>query len=135
MRCVALLALLWASPALATYSIAAADPATGEVGGAGASCVGTTSIYQIYVGVPGHGVVQAQALLGASFRMDEAARLLAEDVDVAEILSQLTDPDFDPAFARRQYGAVDLLGRSAGYTGAEAIMFADDVQGTRDGFV
>ena len=138
MRFVGLLALLWAlwaSPALATYSIAAVDPFSGEVGGAGASCVGTTSIYQIYVGVPGRGVIQAQALLGASYRFSDAAALLDARVDPGEILRRLTEPDYDPSYDRRQYGAVDLSGRSAGYTGPSTIDFADDLQGMREGYV
>ncbi len=132
---IALLLLGVASPAAATYSIAAADPFNGEVGGAGASCVRTTSIYQIYVGVPRRGVIQAQALLGASYRFDDAAVLLVDRVEPGEILRRLTEPDYDSQFTRRQYGAVDLMGRSAGYTGIDTIDYADDVQGTRDGYV
>lgn len=130
-----LYSLACASTASATYSVAAVDPSTGEVGGAGASCVRGTSIYQIYVSSPGHGVMQLQAALGGSFRHAEAERLLGMDVAPDEILRQLTDPDFDAGFDRRQYGAVDLMGRSAGFTGTRTNDWKGDVQGAHEGFV
>jgi len=126
---------LAAAPVSATYSVAAVDPATGEVGGAGASCVGSASVAQIYVGVPGRGVVMAQALLGGSYRLAEARAMLESEVAPEELLRRLTDPAFDPAAARRQYGVVDLRGRSAGYTGASTMSWAGDRRGARDGFV
>ncbi|MEM9194290.1 MAG: DUF1028 domain-containing protein, partial [Myxococcota bacterium] len=74
-----------AGPAMATYSIVAADRQTGEVGGASASCVGTTDLGRIYSSVPGLGVFHAQALLGSPTRAQGLA-LLAEGQAPADVL-------------------------------------------------
>ena len=56
------------APAGATYSIAAVDRATGQVGGAGASCIGSESVRIIYGVAPGIGVVHAQAVVNEGAR-------------------------------------------------------------------
>jgi uncharacterized Ntn-hydrolase superfamily protein len=111
-----------------TYSVVAADQSTREVGGAGASCVGSLSVRVIYRSAPGHGAVHAQASLGGQGR-DAAAQRLALDEDPAAIIAAITDPGFDPNAQSRQYGVVDLSRRAAGFTGSTTLAYADDRQG------
>lgn len=114
-----------ASTAEATFSVVASDSERREVGGAGASCVGdSVSVYSIYGSVPGRGAVHVQALLGTGSRMAEALRRLDSDEEPSRILSSLSDLNFDALQARRQYGIVDLMERSAGFTGEENGPFA-----------
>jgi uncharacterized Ntn-hydrolase superfamily protein len=119
-RTVALLAALslaaWASPAWATWSLVAVDPETGEVGAAGATC--GKMVWFIAELVPGRGAVVAQADTLLDGR-DLAAEGLRAGLTPAEILSELTDPAFDPAFETRQYGVAALSGEAAAFTGAE----------------
>ena len=118
------------SGARATYSIAAVDSDTREVGGAGASCVGSfVSIYSIYGSVPGRGVVHAQALLSTRNR-DRAVDLMEKGLSPSEILAVMTDPAEDAQFDRRQWGIVDLSPSAVGFTGARTLDHASDVQGS-----
>lgn len=123
---------LLAAPAHATFSVAAVDPATGHIGGAGTSCIGDYSVTVIYGSVPGRGVVHAQAALTEASRPEAVARLSMGQAP-NEIIAALTDPAFDAGAAERQYGSVDLEGRVAGYTGKETIAYAAHRTGTVDG--
>jgi uncharacterized Ntn-hydrolase superfamily protein len=116
------------APAHATYSIVATDSATREVGGAVTSCVGTLSVSVVYGGVPGHGAVHAQAQLGGPGK-NAAVMQLGSDTDPMAIITSITATSFDANAQRRQYGIVDLMGRAAGFTGTQALAFADDRQG------
>ena len=118
----------------ATYSIVAADTSTMWVGGAGTSCVGSLSVSVLLGAAPGKGAVHAQAALNTKGR-DEAQRRLAAGESPEEALAAITSASFDPMAARRQYGAVDLMGRTAAYTGTQNSSFADDIQGDVDGFI
>ncbi len=131
---VALAAIAWVSPAHATYSIVAADRKTQQIGGAGTSCVGSLSVRIIYGVAIGHGAVHAQALLNTQGR-DRAVLRLTEDVDPSEIIAEITSDEFDPIAAYRQYGIVDLSGRSAGFTGDRDTPYAEDRQGTADPYL
>jgi uncharacterized Ntn-hydrolase superfamily protein len=111
-----------------TYSIVAANVATREVGGAGASCLTGDDVYVIYAARPGRGVVHAQAHYDADAR-DHAAELLGRGVLPADIVRALTAPAFDSNAAIRQYGIVDVIGNSAGFTGQRTTPFAADGQG------
>ncbi len=122
------------SVAHATYSIVAADARTMQVGGAGASCVYPNQVSVIYGVSPGKGAVHAQALSNAAGR-DRAVQLLATGTSPAEIVTTITSASFDRMAARRQYGVVDLMGRSAGYTGTQNLAVANDRQGTVDDYV
>lgn len=123
--------LALASSAEATFSVVASDSERREVGGAGASCVGdSVSVYRIYGSVPGHGAIHVQAMLGTGERMAEALRRLEGDEEPTRILGELTDLTFDPFQARRQYGVVDLMQRSAAFTGEENGVFATDFTGS-----
>lgn len=112
----------------ATYSIVASDRATRQIGGAGTSCLGGSDVYIIYGSVPAVGVVHAQALFNGAARQ-RAVQLLASGQNPAQVISALTDPAFDARAAARQYAVVDVSGRSAAFTGADAQSFAADVQG------
>ncbi|MFK7926609.1 MAG: DUF1028 domain-containing protein [Myxococcota bacterium] len=120
--------------AFATWSIVAADPETEQIGGAGTSCVGDLDVAAIYGGAPGVGVVHAQARLNFAGR-DEAVRRLGEGESPLAIVQAITAEDFDPDAPRRQYGVVDLRGRSAAYTGSSNGDWAGDQQGSADGIV
>jgi MYXO-CTERM domain-containing protein len=113
----------------ATYSIAAVDTATRDVGGAGTSCIGSASVRVIYGSVPGQGVVHAQAQIGGGGKAS-AVTQLGEGVEPTTIIATITASSFDANAQRRQYGIVDLAGRAAGFTGSENGSFADDRQGS-----
>lgn len=129
-----LLFFLASLQAHATWSIVAADPATGELGGAGTSCVGELDVSIIYGSASGKGAVHAQAALSTTGR-DEAVRLLGEDTEPDALIDAITAPAFDPGADRRQYGVVDLQGRSAGFTGDGTGAWAGHTTGTADGIV
>ena len=116
-----------------TYSIVAANTETQEVGGAGTSCLTGDDVYVIYRGVPGRGVVHAQAYYSLNAR-DRAAELLAQGATPIAVLEAVTLPSFDPKVAIRQYGVVDAHGASAGFTGTGTMPFASDRQGTAPPF-
>ena len=88
-----------------TYSIVGADTKTHEVGGAGTSCLTGDDVYVIYRGVPGHGVVHAQAYYSLAAR-DRAAELLGAGDSPVDVLDALTLPTFDNNIAIRQAPAV-----------------------------
>ena len=111
-----------------TYSIVAADTQSHEVGGAGTSCLTGDDVYVIYRGVPGRGVVHAQAYYSLNAR-DRAAELLEQGATPIAVLEAVTLPSFDPKAAIRQYGVVDVRGASAGFTGTGTMPFAGDGQG------
>lgn len=130
----ALVCLVAAARAEATYSVVAVDRASRQVGGAGVSCVGSLDVSVIYGSAPGRGAVHAQAALYFAGR-DEAVRLLQEGVAPEQILAAVTDATFDQLAASRQYAVVDLEGRSAGYTGAQCGDHASDAQGELEPYV
>lgn len=118
---------LAAAPAHATYSIVATDGTTRQVGGAGTSCVGSLSVRVIYGSVPGKGAVHAQAQLGGPGKA-EAVEQIGMDVAPATIIAAITATTFDGNAQRRQYGIVDLMMRSAGFSGSQTGAFSDDRQ-------
>lgn len=104
-----------------TFSIIAADPETGEIGAAGASCVdgiaplgGIKILNKI---IPGRGGVNAQAwiCINPHRNLDLAIDLMAEGMSPEEILNHLMENDacgqpldgaFNPEY--RQYGILDF---------------------------
>jgi uncharacterized Ntn-hydrolase superfamily protein len=114
--------------ARATYSIVAADAASGQVGGAVTSCVGAQGVGVVYRPSVGHGGVNAQASANETGR-DQAVMLLGMDVAPADIIAMITASTFDADATTRQYGVVDLLGRAAGFTGTGARDYKEDRQG------
>ena len=110
-----------------TYSIAAVDQLTREVGGAGTSCLGGEDVYVIYAAVPGRGIVQAQARYSLAGKQ-RAIELLEQGQAPADIVSAITQASFDGNAAVRQYGIVDVEGNAAGFTGDQTMPYADDRQ-------
>ncbi|MBX2802933.1 MAG: DUF1028 domain-containing protein [Myxococcales bacterium] len=118
-----------ATTAHATWSIVAADADTGQVGGAGTSCVGPFDVGILFAAAPGVGAVHAQAFVNEQGR-DRAAELLAKGSTPDEALNAITDPAADPYADFRQYGVVSLDGESVAWTGASNGDWAGDLQGT-----
>jgi len=116
--------LLWL-----TYSIAATDQSTRQVGGAGTTCAQAYfSVYDIFGVAPGHGVAHVQGLIFSRGRM-RAVELLGMDVAPRDILAEVATQAFDSSWRYKQYGIVDLEGRAAGYSGDDLEDFAADRQG------
>lgn len=125
-----LLATCLATPAAATWSLVAVDPATREVGIAGASCIDGS---QVIAGVvPGRGVIAAQAFTSQRGR-ERGVALLREGASPGAILAQIADAGFDrwgvPAFRLRQYGVAALGYDAHAFTGAWNTDWAGDRQG------
>ena len=124
----------------ATYTIAATDSVTRQIGAAGGTCVKGNSLYEInYHGVPNQGVLLTQALPPSpkSPVYDLGEALLLNSTDPEVIIEEITDPLLDKDnnllvkllnflgfflgnatydyHQLRQYGCVDLMGRAAGY--------------------
>jgi uncharacterized Ntn-hydrolase superfamily protein len=112
-----------------TYSIAAADQTTHEVGAAGTSCLSGQDVYVIYTALPGRGVLLAQARYSVAAKQ-RAAELLGSGDTPADIIAAITQTSFDAGSAERQYGIVDVTGAAAGFTGNAAMPYAEDRQGT-----
>ena len=132
-----------ASDVLATFTIAAADSSTGQVGASGSSCVALSLYTAAYHSVPGHGICMTQALPAKNMAWNPYATftspvyeviddLLAADTDPSAIIDCITDKRVDVEEVQedatgdimdgvdvRQYGCVNVLGESAGYTGKD----------------
>src|SRR6478672_8326641 len=117
---VAAVAALLALPATAsaTWSVIAVDRSTGRVVIASATCVNNEDTFlprvQAVV-VPGKGVAACQAAVdGTDQNQMLVFRELQKGTDPKDIIEMLSA---DPAFQTRQFGIVDLQGRSAGHSG------------------
>jgi hypothetical protein len=136
----ALLSLLVASPAWATWSVIAVDRGTGLVVIASATCVPQDRFARFpakdlrdvqAIVVPGKGIAAAQAAVDntrANQKLIFAE--IRKGTPPAEILALLKQ---DPQIARRQFGIVDLEGRSAGFSGERNGAVSLDRQGRVDG--
>jgi len=108
-----------------TFSIVAIDSVTGEIGSAGASCVGYTGTYphgaQIISDLhPGIGAIHTQAYWLSANQQNARTRMLAGDAP-QQIIDWLVQNDAQSNPLIRQYGIVDYNNghpRSAAYTGA-----------------
>lgn len=123
-----LTALFWSGIAAATWSVVAVDPETGEVGGAAATC--TPWADAIIGAVPGEGVIVTQAQSNKTARR-HGENLLRKGWLPDAIVTEITQPEFDPAFARQQHGIVSLRsgGKAAGFSGAKTASYSGDLQG------
>lgn len=126
-----------------TFSIIAADPNTGEIGAAGASCVdgiaGFGGIQLLNQIIPGRGGVNAQAYvcINPHINLVNGIDRLAAGSSPQEVLNWLYENDacqaggFNPEL--RQYGVVDfdeaMNVRAAAFTGAETDAFAGQIVG------
>jgi uncharacterized Ntn-hydrolase superfamily protein len=113
---------------LGTFSIVAADPATGELGVAVQSkfpAVGSI----VPAARAGVGAVATQSLANVAWRKD-ALDLLAQGLPADEVLKRLVA--VDPQADDRQIGLVDAKGRSAAFTGGRCFDHASHRTG--DGY-
>ena len=108
------------APRVATFSVVAADPRTGEVGVAVQS-----RFLAVGAVVPwaqaGVGAVATQSLANTTYG-PEGLRLLAAGKSPDDVVKTLTEKD--PARAVRQLGVVSADGRAATFTGAECNAWA-----------
>jgi uncharacterized Ntn-hydrolase superfamily protein len=116
----AFVALLCPSAADATWSIVAVDPATREVGAAGASCIANA---QMLAGLaPGRGAIAAQAMANLSGR-DRGVELLAGGASPQAVMEEIATARFDSFWGidtsrLRQYGVAALGFAPAAFTGS-----------------
>ncbi|MBT8258565.1 MAG: DUF1028 domain-containing protein [Bacteroidia bacterium] len=126
-----------------TFSIVAVDPATGEVGSAGASCVdgaaGIGGIINVVPGIiPGRGAINSQALVCIpNINLENALAQMDAGSSPNEIITWLMNNDQCSAgnfsAQQRQYGIADLdiagNPRTAGFTGFFPQPYKEDRQG------
>lgn len=125
-----LLALL-PSSAFATWSVVAVDRNTGRIVIASATCLALeepTSLKSLQaVIVPGVGIAACQALIDfAGTNQAIVFEELKKGTDPKEIIRRL---HADPGIEGRQFGIVDLTGRSAGFSGSTNGKASIDRQG------
>lgn len=111
-----------------TFSIVAVDPATGEIGSAGASCLdnigfpGSNGAIIISDILPGRGAIHTQSYWVAANQNNARARM-QDGMSPAQIITWLKQNDAEGQFGqtKRQYGIVDFdsmgMPRSAAHTG------------------
>lgn len=113
-----LMTFILPTAANATWSIIVMDSETKEIGVAGASC--SYMVFWVAGVVPGKGAVIAQA---ASNRVakDTAVAMVREGKSPTEIIFFITDPEFNPTFAKSQYAIMDFqtLDSPQTFTGQE----------------
>jgi hypothetical protein len=114
----------------ATWSVIAVDLATKRVVIASATCVNNNDTFlpgvQAVV-VPGIGVAACQASVDNTHTNQMLVfNELKKGTDPAEIIRLLSA---DPAFQSRQFGILDLKGRSAGHSGLTNGYVSQDIQG------
>ncbi len=117
-------------PALATWSVIAADRSTGRVVIASATCVDRDDQFLTGVQavvVPGKGVAACQASVDNTHQNQMLVfQELQKGTDPKGIIELLSA---DPAFQARQFGILDLQGRSAGHSGLANGYVSQDIQG------
>jgi Raf kinase inhibitor-like YbhB/YbcL family protein len=122
--------LLLPRPAWATWSVIAVDRATGRVVIASATCVDRDDQFLMGVQaviVPGKGVAACQAGVDGTHKNQMLVFTeLQKGTDPKRIIEMLSQ---DPAFQNRQFGILDLQGRSAGHSGLSNGYVSQDVQG------
>ncbi len=116
-----------------TFSICAVDTVTGEIGSAGASCVGPyngVGAYIISDVIEGIGVIHTQAYW-LSANQQNAHNKMLEGLSPQEIIDWLVANDVQNDPTIRQYGIVDLVrhGESAGYTGVNCDDYKNHLTG------
>src|SRR5689334_1668890 len=131
-RVLAFLLASLAAPAsaYATWSVVAVDRATGRIVIASATCVNQDDMFlpgvQAVV-VPGKGVAACQSAVdGTHTNQMLVFRELQKGTDPKTIIEMLSA---DPAFQTRQFGIVDLQGRSAGHSGLGNGYVSQDIHG------
>jgi len=125
-----ILSLAPPSTAFATWSIVAVDKSTGRVVIASATCVNQNDEFlkgvQAVV-APGKGVAACQASVDNTHANQMLVfQELQKGTDPREIIELLSR---DPAFQSRQFGILDLQGRSGGHSGLTNGYVSQDIQG------
>jgi uncharacterized Ntn-hydrolase superfamily protein len=124
----------------ATWSVIAVDAETGQVVIASATCVSQERLR----GFPSKGLMDVQAIVvpgvGVAAAQAGVDRTRANQMLIYEELQKGTDPSAilellaaDPDVQRRQFGIVDLQGRTAGFSGSENQPQSLSAQGQVDG--
>lgn len=116
-----------------TFSIVAVDTVTGEIGSAGASCVGAINGVGAFIlsdVIEGIGGIHTQAQWNATNQQNARARML-EGLSPQQIIDWLVANDAQGNPTIRQYGIVDLTrnGESAAYTGVNCLNYKNHVTG------
>ena len=124
-----------------TFSIVAVDETTGEVGGAGASCLdesqfpGSGGVLLIHEIFPGRGVIHTQSYYLPGNQQNAANQLLSghSPQEVVDWLAQDVN-DVQANATQRQYGVADFdsLGnaRSAAFTGVNCMDYKNQIIGS-----
>ena len=124
------LVILLQTPAFATWSVLAVDRSTGRVVSASATCVnGADNLLMsaAAVIVPGKGVAACQAAADNTKQNQMLVfQELEKGTDPKRIIEMLAQ---DPAFQSRQFGIVDLQGRSAGHSGLGNGFWSENLSG------
>jgi uncharacterized Ntn-hydrolase superfamily protein len=112
---------------VATFSILAYDPATGEVGGAVQSRVFSVGNGVLWAEA-GVGAVATQAIVDVSYG-PQAMALLEEGVAPEQVIRRVWEADPDPrpddwSKQGRQFAVIDARGQVAAYTGPRATEWA-----------
>ena len=125
-----LLSLVVPSSAFATWSVIAVDRSTGRVVIASATCVDRDDQFLMGVQavvVPGKGVAACQAGVDSTHKNQMLVfQELQKGTDPKQIIEMLAQ---DPAFQVRQFGILDLQGRTAGHSGLSNGYVSQDIQG------
>jgi len=116
-----------------TFSIVAVDTITGEIGSAGASCVGPIGGVGAFIlsdVIEGIGGIHTQASYLSQNQQNAHNRML-EGLSPQEIIDWLVANDAQNNPTIRQYGIVDLTrnGKSAAYTGVNCSNYKNHVTG------
>jgi uncharacterized Ntn-hydrolase superfamily protein len=116
-----------------TFSIVAVDKVTGEIGSAGASCVGPIGGVGAFIlsdVIEGIGGIHTQAYYLAANQVNAHNKML-EGLSPQEIIDWLIANDVQGNPTIRQYGIVDLTrnGESASYTGVNCDDYKNHVTG------
>lgn len=113
-------------PPVATFSILAYDPATGEIGGAVQSRVFSVGNGVLWAEA-GVGAAATQAIVDVSYG-PQAIALLRKGIAPDEVIKQVWDADPDPRpdwpKEGRQFAVIDAKGNVAAYTGPKASTWA-----------
>ncbi|HXH19517.1 MAG TPA: DUF1028 domain-containing protein [Chitinophagales bacterium] len=112
-----------------TFSICAVDTVTGEVGSAGASCIGNSVIISDIH--PGVGVIHTQAAYNSA-NQNLGRALMNAGYLPDKIIDSLINGDFVLGAPNRQYGVVGIYNGSPladAYTGADCIDYKNHIIG------
>ncbi len=111
-----------------TFSIVAVDLNNGQVGSAGASCIGGSIIISDIH--PGVGAIHTQSYW-SGYNQIMASNLMDSGLSPDEIINHLIENDVNNNPSIRQYGIVDIYegGRSAAFTGDNCMDYKNHILG------